>query len=377
MEIYTVGGAIRDKLMGRAFKDRDFLVLGAKEADFIKAFPSARKQGKQTPVYRVGGDEYILSHTDNIHDDLLGRDLTINAMAEDEGGRLYHHPMALKDLKEKILRPVRRENFMKDPLRVFRAARFTSLFPDYAPAPELLETMRETAFLLEGISPERVGSELLIALSGENPSRFFRILAETGCLDPWFSEMKKAMDVPAGPVPWHRGSLFEHIMDVTDELHGSRLLAWMALCHDLGKLATPKEKWPSHHGHDGAGEPMARAFARRLRLSRRFEDAGSMAARLHMKAGLYGRLRPGSRVDLLLKLHRADLVDALFYLVRADHGEDFLERVKRDLELMFSVRLPTDHGLEGVDAGRRLRDLRCQALAGRCSASWGKGMLQP
>nr|WP_303649937.1 HD domain-containing protein [Desulfobotulus pelophilus] len=235
--------------------------------------------------------------------------------------------------------------------------------PEFILSGDLKEAMASAAARLDGCTAERVGNELVRALHSTLPSRFFRTLADTGCLVPWFEEMEKARKVPAGPPPWHDGSLFDHILDVMDALHGKVLWAWMGLCHDLGKLASPPEKWPSHHGHDEGGVVLAKGLGQRLRLPKRWVEAGMTGARFHMKAGLYDKLRPGTRVDILSALHRLDLVEALFALVRADHGDDFYEMAARDLRLMLAVHLPAGHGLKGPEAGRQLRNLRCQALA--------------
>lgn len=363
MKIYRVGGSIRDELLGKPVKDQDFIVLDAGEAAFLKAFPNARRQGREKPVYRVGSDEYTLSDCVSIEEDFMERDLTINAMARDEKGNLYAHPKALEDLEQKILRPVRRENFLKDPLRVFRAARFAASLPDFKMDPALFDAMKHARPYLAKPAAERVGREVLSALGAEKPSRFFRVLLEAKCLDPWLSELKRAAEVPAGPVPYHRGSLFDHLMDVVENLGGDDLLAWMGLCHDLGKLCTKEEDWPHHHGHDKAGETPIRALSQRLRLSKRFEEAGLAASRHHMTAGLYSKLRPGTRVDLLVNLHRQNLMEAIFRLVVADNGEDFMVCVQRDLKKILAVHLPEDHGLEGVEVGEKLRELRCMALA--------------
>lgn len=362
MKIYRVGGSIRDEFLGKPVKDQDFIVLGVDEAAFFKAFPKAVRQGREKPVYRVGADEYTISDCVNIEEDLMERDLTINAMAMDEAGKLYSHPKALSDLKQKILRPVRKENFLKDPLRVFRAARFAANLPDFKVDFTLLEAMKEAKPYLSKPAAERVGREVLAGLSSENPARFFRMLLETDSLDFWMLELKRASQVPAGPVPYHRGSLFDHLMEVVENLKGDPLLCWMGLCHDLGKLCTNEEEWPHHHGHDKAGEEPIRALSARLRMSKRFEEAGLAASRYHMTAGLYSKLRPGTRVDLLAALHRLKLVEAIFRLVVADNGEDFMNSVKKDLEKILDIHLPEDHGLEGIEAGKRLRELRCMAL---------------
>ena len=210
------------------------------------------------------------------------------------------------------------------------------------------------------LSAERVGRELLKALAGPRPARFLALLAETGCLEPWFPEPAYCRGVPAGPKPAHSTDVFDHTLAVLDRLAGDPLQAWMGLCHDLGKAATPPELWPRHHGHEAAGAKLARALGSRLRLPEDFVKAGEKAARLHMTAARYPELRPGTRVDLLMRA--GTLLEPLLEVVRADHGLDFRDQALAEQRRILDVRLPADLRGLGPESGRRLRELRARAL---------------
>ena len=353
-------------LLGREGYDRDFVVVGATPDEFRQKFPAARPVGKSFPVFLLDGAEYALARGKDIETDLLARDLTINALALDEFGEITSHPQALSDLRGKILRPASESAFTKDPLRVFRAARFYAAWPDFTAHPELTKLMRRTAKagLLEKIAPERVGVETRKALSGPRPGRFLSLLSEAECLKPWFKELSGASQIPAGPAPHHTENLLAHTIQVMDRLSGIELLAWMGLCHDLGKAATPAESYPSHIDHESLGEPLAARLGKRLKLPERFIQAGAAASKWHMKAGRYKELRPGTKVDMLVRLHAKGLVDEMFALAKADHGQDFLPLAQKDLAVILSVRLSEEDRDQGPASGERLRLLRCQALAG-------------
>ena len=252
-----------------------------------------------------------------------------------------------------------------DPLRVYRAARFAASLPDFSPHPELLAQMRAVAACgaLSDIFAERVAQEVRKALDAAKPSRFFALLAETGCLLPWMPELETARHVPAGPAPVHHGSVFDHMLDVVDQLAGNAIAGWMAVCHDLGKTLTPECEWPRHHGHDDAGADVAEELGRRLKLPNRVRESGVAAARLHMKAQRYAELRAGTRVDMLTWLHKHELIEPLFAVVRADSGEDVSPLVTRDVKCMLSVHLPGKQRMRGPLSGEKLRNLRCQKLS--------------
>lgn len=369
MKRYLVGGAVRDLLLGRPVVDHDYLIVDATPEAFVRRYRRARQVGKTFPVFMLGQAQYAWPRGNSVAEDLLARDLTINAMAMGDSrqiaGRLHFHPLALSDLKNRILRPCGDLSMFEDPLRVYRAARFAAVLPDFNPHPELIAQMRAVAVsgVLHDIFAERVAQEVRKALNAEKPSRFFKLLAETGCLLPWLPEIEAARNVPAGPPPYHSGSVFDHLLEMVDLLAGEPLAGWMGLCHDLGKTSTPEKQWPHHHGHDESGAPLAESLGRRLKLPNRVREAGVAAARLHMKASRFPELRAGTRVDMLAWLHKHELVKPLCDLVRVDSGLDVAPLVKRDLTLMLSVRLPGRQRMRGPESGAKLRNLRCQRLA--------------
>ena len=365
MKIYLVGGAVRDSLLGRHVNDQDFVVIGATESEFLQNFPATKKIGHRDPLFILGGDEYTLSSSKDIHADLMNRDLTINAIARDETGQLHALPESLSDLEKKILRPIKEDNFFKDPHRVFRAARLAAWFPDFKIDPSLIRVMKKVKErgLLANIAAERVGNELIKACAGKQPGKYLDVLSRAGAMGPWIEEFSSARTIPAGPGKVHPESLLDHTIDVMNRLNGSSLSVWMGICHDIGKTQTNPLFFPRHHGHDKTGETIAAEFGKRLRLPGKFIRAGAVAARWHMVAGQYDQLRPGTKTELLIQLHRCDLVQKLFRLVQADKNMDFSSRVKQDLEHLLSVKLPEGDQRLGKVSGRKLFQLRCQALA--------------
>jgi tRNA nucleotidyltransferase (CCA-adding enzyme) len=221
MKIYLVGGYVRDELLGRCSKDKDYVIFDCSEKEFFKKFPYAKKVGKKIPVYLVGRDEYTISEFSNIYEDLMSRDLTINAIAKDMEGNIYAHPRALEDLKNKILRAISLENFIKDPLRVHRAARFAAQFPDFSVDPELLNIMNKVGGsrkLMEKISKERVAQEVIKAISAEKPSRFFSLLIKTKAISYWFEEIEKL----------EKNNKW---IDIIEKVGKNEIRVWMALSY--------------------------------------------------------------------------------------------------------------------------------------------------
>jgi tRNA nucleotidyltransferase (CCA-adding enzyme) len=366
MNVYLAGGAVRDLLLGRAVADRDYLVTGATRKEFMNRFPNAREVGRTFPVFLLDNLEFSFPRAETIEDELRSRDLTVNAMLLDREGQLLCHPDALEDLRDRTLRPASDQSFFDDPLRVFRAARFWAKLPDFQPHDELIETMRTVADqgLLDALPPDRIGQETIKALQAPAPGNYLRLLAQSNCLSPWFEEFSQSMNIPAGPPPYHDADVLEHTCRVMDSLAGNPLAVWMALCHDIGKTVTPADSLPSHHGHDLRGAAMAAELARRIRLSNAHIQAGAKACRWHMTAGLYRELRPGTKVDMLMDLHLSGLIRPLFSLVAADQDKDALHLATLDLKHVLKVRLPEAEQDQGPKSGRRLRELRAQALAG-------------
>ncbi|WP_034642714.1 HD domain-containing protein [Desulfovibrio inopinatus] len=369
MKIYLVGGAVRDLLLGRQAHDRDFVVEGATPEEFQAAFPKAIPVGKAFEVFLIDHEEYALLRDSDIHADLMARDLTINAMALDtaETGAccIIAHPNAIADLADLILRPASDTAFSTDPVRVFRAARFFAEFPTATPHISLHQLMHAAAqaHLLSTVASERVCAETRKALVTARPDRFFQLLADTACLSPWFAELVRSDTIPAGPPQYHDGSVFQHTLEVMRRLAGNPLQVWMGLCHDLGKTITPSACWPHHYRHDHYGIDLAQNLGKRLGMPNKYIQAGMTAAADHMRVGKYDTLRPGTRVDLLDRLHRKNCVDDMIALAKADHGHDVAGAMKRDLAVMLSIRLPEEARNKGLESGNRLRELRCEAVA--------------
>ncbi len=420
MKYYISGGAVRDLLLGRPVRDID-AVFDVPEKEFIQRNPAARKtRTLPHPIYLLHGQEFTPTAEGGPAADVLRRDLTINALLLSAEGVLFAHPRSFQDLRERILRPASPEALAADPVRVFRTARFSAELPDFTVHPDCLEQMRalRRSSALADIAAEQIGRETLKACLAEKPGNFLRLLLRGECLAPWFAELAEADARPAGPPAYHDASVLEHICRVMDataalavpgrssaavvntkrqtvaaDVHGlpltegypplpdngyfppflatpqlpenaTRALAvWMALCHDLGKCLTPPDELPHHRGHESAGTALANALGTRLRLSRRLIKAGELAAKLHMKAGNYNTLRIGTKVDLLVELHAARILRPFFLMVAADaETPDLPERAEADCTRIMAVSLPEEWQNRGEDSGRRLRELRCQAL---------------
>lgn len=365
-EWYVVGGAVRDLLLGRPAHDVDISFSGGRDF-FVQRFPSARNTGHEPEIWLVGAEEFTPVEGDDIARDMLTRDLTVNAAAFDAEGRLFCHPDFPADMRNRVLRPASAEAFVKDPLRLFRTARFAAAWPDWTVPEETLEAMRETCRLhreaVAALPAERVGRELLRALEAPVPSRFFTVLREAECLSPWFAELAPAADIPAGPRPWHDNSVLDHTLEVLDRCAGHPLAAWMALCHDLGKICTDESILPHHYGHELRGTELVKSLGARLRLPSRHVRAGITGTVLHMKGGVYGTLRAGTRRDLVCKLNEARIFHDFWILAGADGGWNWEPIASRDLSVIRAVRLPEEWRNRGAESGKRLRMLQCEALA--------------
>ncbi|QGY42070.1 tRNA nucleotidyltransferase [Pseudodesulfovibrio cashew] len=364
MKVYLAGGAVRDILLGKPIKDRDYLVTDTTRQEFEARFPAAREVGHTFPVYLLERMEFSFPRAETLEEEIKSRDLTVNAMLLDEDGELIAHPQALDDLVNRVLRPAAPDSLTSDPLRVFRAARFWARFPDFTPHPELRAAMSAVAEagLLETIAPDRVGQETIKALNSPKPGNFLQLLAETRCLSPWFREFQGGMTIPAGPPAYHDTHVIGHTCRIMDRLAGDEIAVWMGLCHDLGKMLSDPKFLPRHHGHDKRGIGPAESLAKRIRLSNAHVTAGIKAAQWHMTAARYEELRPGTRVDLLMDLHLSRTVAPLFALIVADTGVDLLSQAKTDLESILAVSLPPESRNLGSKSGQILRELRAAVL---------------
>lgn len=377
---------MRDLLLGRAVRDVDFVFTAAEDV-FIQRNPAARKiKNGGRAIYLLNGQEHLplagnLPLDEAIQADLRRRDFTVNALLLSEDGVLHAHPEALPDLAQGRIRPASPTSLDDDPVRAFRAARFSAELPDFALHDACVSRMRALPCdALQAIAAEQVGKEVIKACLAEKPGNFLRALCLGRCLAPWFAEFAEADARPAGPPAFHTATVLEHTARVMDRVaagyaacgplsDSDRALAvWMALCHDIGKTATPGEELPKHYGHDSLGEPLALHLGQRLRLPARFIRAGGLASRIHMRAGHYNRLRPGTRVDMLMTLHAAGLFHPFLHLAAADAKKpDLPNLMSADMNRILPLSLPPAWRNKGKGSGERLRQMRCMALAASSS----------
>jgi tRNA nucleotidyltransferase (CCA-adding enzyme) len=321
MKTYIVGGAVRDRLLGLPVVDRDHVVVGARPDDMVAL--GFQPVGKDFPVFLhpQTHEEYALARTERksghgykgfkvyaapevtLEEDLLRRDLTINAMAEDESGTLVDPYGGQRDLAAKTFRHVS-EAFAEDPVRILRVARFAARFTDFSVAPETLALMRQMVDSgeIDALVPERVWQEIARGLLDAQPSRMFMALRDCGALARLFPEIDRLFGVPQPPEHHPEIDTGVHVMRSIDwaARHGASLaVRFAALTHDLGKGATPPERWPSHHGHEAAGAELVRALCERIRVPADCRDLAVAVAREHGHVHRALELRPGTLVELL------------------------------------------------------------------------------
>ena len=326
MKVYLVGGAVRDKLLNLSVKDKDWLVVGATPQQMLDA--GYQQVGKDFPVFLHPGsrEEYALARTERksgqgytgftcyaapdvtLEQDLLRRDLTINAIAEDEQGILADPYGGLDDLKNRILRHVS-PAFNEDPLRVLRVARFAARFAhlSFRIAPETLALMSEitASGALAYLTPERVWKETEKALGCRNPQVYFAVLRECGALKALFPEIDALYGVPA-PAKWHpeidTGIHTLMTLTIAAQLSPEIDVRFATLCHDLGKALTPPEKWPSHHGHGPAGVKLVEQLCNRLRVPTEIRDLAKLVAEFHDLIHTFPILQPKTVIKLFDKI---------------------------------------------------------------------------
>jgi tRNA nucleotidyltransferase (CCA-adding enzyme) len=321
MKIYLVGGAVRDRLLGLPGQDRDFVVVGATPEEMtVKGF---KPVGADFPVFLhpQTKEEYALARTERksgkgykgfkvyaapdvtLEDDLRRRDLTINAMAQDEAGNLIDPYGGAKDLRDGVLRHVS-EAFAEDPVRILRVARFAARFAarGFRVADETVALMRQmvTSGEVDNLVAERVWVELERALGEDRPSRCFESLRDCGALARLFPEIEALYGVPQ-PAEHHpeidTGVHVMMVLEAAARLSPDTVVRFAALTHDLGKGVTPKAEWPSHHGHEERGADLVREFCARLRVPNDYRDLAMVTAKFHAHCHRIGELRPATLVD--------------------------------------------------------------------------------
>ncbi len=334
MRAYLVGGAVRDQLLGLAANDHDWLVTGVSGEQLAEA--GFRQVGQDFSVFLHPdtADEYALPRGEKSHaneleqvcDDLIQRDLTINALALSPEGTVIDPLNGQADLTARILRHT--PTFREDPIRVLRLARLAARL-----APLGFKTASETRAMihsmvqhkeLDGLVPERVWSEIMRALEGDSPTHFFKTLRDLDALKVIMPALDRLFGVPQSA---------KHHPEIDSGIHSFMVLEQAtrlrkdpetrlaALLHDLGKGTTPSNQWPSHHGHEQRGAKLVDALCRSLRIPNRFRELSRLVAEYHTHCHRALELKPATLVKLLQSL------DALR---RPERLEQFLAACEAD-----------------------------------------------
>lgn len=327
MHIYLVGGAVRDKLLGRTAGDRDHVVVGALPEDLLAL--GYKPVGKDFPVFLHpdSGEEYALARTERktgrgyhgfvfqadatvtLAQDLARRDLTINAIAEDADGTLTDPFGGVGDIEARLLRHVS-PAFVEDPVRVLRVARFAARFAPlgFTVAPETMALMQQMVRdgEVDHLVPERVWAETRKALGEAQPSAFVSVLRECGALAVLFPEIDALYGVPQR-AEFHPeidcGVHLELVLDQAAKLApGDDLVGFCALTHDLGKALTPASELPRHVGHEHRGVAPLRALAARLKVPTEHAALAELVCREHLNAHRAFELKPATVLKLLAAL---------------------------------------------------------------------------
>ncbi|SDF93035.1 multifunctional CCA addition/repair protein [Paraburkholderia phenazinium] len=335
MNIYAVGGAIRDELLGVPVQDRDYVVVGATPEQMVAQ--GYRPVGKDFPVFLhpQTHEEYALARTERktaagyhgfqffyapdvtLEEDLARRDLTINAMAREvrpDGsltGPVVDPFNGQADLQARVFRHVS-DAFLEDPVRILRVARFAARFTDFTVAPETMELMRKmvSAGEVDALVAERVWQEVSRGLMERQPSRMFAVLRECGALARILPEIDALYGVPQRADYHPEVDTGVHVMMVVDyaAARGYALaVRFAALTHDLGKATTPEDVLPRHIGHEGRSVDLLKPLSERLRVPNECRDLAVLVAREHgnihrvMETGAAGVVRLLERCDAIRK----------------------------------------------------------------------------
>ncbi len=400
MQVYLVGGALRDRLLGRPVRERDWVVVGAEPAELLargytpvgREFPVflhpqtreeyalARLERKVAPGYR--GFTTQCSPEVTLEEDLRRRDLTINAMAESAAGEIIDPYGGRRDLEARVLRHVS-EAFIEDPVRILRVARFAARFAalGFTVAAETTALMARMVRSgeVDALVAERVWQETEHALGEPQPEVFFEVLRSCGALAVLYPELEALFGVPQ-PAAWHpeidTGVHVLLALRYAARSGASTAVRFAALVHDLGKALTPRERWPSHPGHEAAGVPLVEALALRLKAPNAHHELAVLAARHHTSVHRALELKPATLLELLEAtdaLRRPERFADLLAACEADaRGRAGLEdrpypqaaylREARAQAACVALSEEDRRGLEGPAVGARLRAKRLAAL---------------
>lgn len=344
--LYLVGGAVRDEILGISSHDEDYSVTGLSFDEFKSIFPEAIERGKDFPVFSIDNKEFAIARKERkiglghksfdietdkkitIIDDLERRDITINAIAKDVlTGEIIDPFNGTKDIKNKIIRAVS-NHFIEDPLRVYRVARFASQL-NFNVEENTIKMMTSLKNELTSLSAERVYNELRKALLTKKPSIFFNVLKEAEILDVHFKEINDLIGAlqpekyhPEGDSYNHTMIVLDSVADKTSKLEEDRKLEirFSALVHDIGKGVTPKEEYPHHLNHEKNGADLVHVIGKRLKVPSRLIKCGVTSCLEHMRGGVFDKMTDAKKVTFIERVSSTILgLDGLQIIVDADN----------------------------------------------------------
>ena len=397
MKIYLVGGAVRDKLMGIPIKDRDWVVIGATPEEMIREGYIA--VGEDFPVFLhpETKEEYALARTERksgkgykgfvfysspeitLEDDLKRRDLTINAIAEDEDGNLIDPYGGEADLKNGILRHIS-SAFVEDPLRVLRVARFAARF-GFKIADETMELLKTISKSgeLDALIPERVWSEMQKALTGKYPTRFILALKSCYALEKLFPEIEALFGIPQDKKSHPEIDVGRHTLMALNQsvqLSSDPLIHFAVLVHDLGKATTPKKQLPNHDGHESRGVKIINSFCKRYKVPNKYHDLAACVSEFHLDCHKIQEMNPKEILEKLEKLDAFRRTERFKQFLtacesdsrgRAGYEEKEFPQAKYFLNALeitkdVDIGILKNKGLEGEKLGKALRKERINIL---------------
>ncbi len=401
MQVYLVGGAVRDRLLGLAVHEKDWVVVGATPAQLLdqgyqqvgKGFPVflhpaskeeyalARSERKTGTGYL--GFETVFDPTITVEEDLLRRDLTINAIAEDDDGNLIDPYGGQQDLENRVLRHVS-DAFVEDPLRVLRVARFAARFAHlgFRIAEPTLELMREISASgeLKELTAERTWKEMSRALAGSDAVVFFEVLRECNALAEILPELNRLFGVPQ-PEKYHpeidTGIHSFMVLNQAVKLTEDPIVRFAALLHDLGKGSTDPELWPRHLGHEKRGRSLVDQLCVRLTVPKEYRQLAVLVAEHHGRCHQAGEMRPDTLLRLLESLdlfRRPERLEPFLTACTADAqgrpGWENVEYPQADIvrraykaAMLPSAKKLIEEGCDKKNVGEILRRSRVDAIA--------------
>lgn len=400
MQRYLVGGAVRDQLLEIDVYDKDWVIVGATPEQLLEKGYTA--VGKDFPVFLhpKTKEEHALARTERkvgsgytgfecyfaadvtLEEDLLRRDLTINAMAQDADGQIIDPFNGQADLNDRILRHVS-DAFTEDPLRVLRVARFASKLSHlgFTVADETLELMQQIALSgeLSNLTPERIWLEWQKSLSTANPQIFLSVLKQCGALKILLPELDALFGVPQ-PEKWHpeidTGIHTLLVAKQAAQLSDSLPVRFAAQVHDLGKGITPESEWPSHKMHCHTGVKLIKNLCQRVRVPNEYRDLALMVCEQHSNIHRAAELRPETKLKVLNKFdvwRKPERLQDILICCMADSrgrtGHEEIDYPQRELftnayqaALAVNVQDIIKDGFKGADIRTEMEKRRVRAI---------------